>query len=68
MASTTLHLRIDEDDLTSFKAECATRYNRDHNDLLREMIVAATEGRLKIVPSEGQMNLFSDIYTNDKEK
>lgn len=66
MATTTLHLRIEEDDLKDFRALCAIKYQRDHNDQLRELIVAFNEGRIRIRPTAGQLNLTEDIYEDGK--
>lgn len=57
-----MHLRIDKDTLHKFREVCEERYGRDHNDMMRELIVAVTEGRVKLKPSAGQQKLFTDMY------
>lgn len=62
MATTTLHLRIEEGDLQKFRDAAKDRYDRDPNDLLRELIIACAEGRVKIRPTAGQQALFAELY------
>lgn len=57
-----LHLRVPVNDLKQFRKEAAERYHRDPNDLLRELIKAAAEGRVKIIPTEGQTNQIKELY------
>jgi len=55
MGSMRFHIRVDEDELETFKEKSKEIYGKDHNDLFREMMVAASEGRLKITPTAEQL-------------
>lgn len=62
MSTETLHVRVSSADFAAFKKECKERYHRDHNDLIRELIKATAENRVRIIPTEGQTNQIEELY------
>ena len=61
--STTLHVRVPTADLNDFQEKCINDFHRKPNDVLRELIKAAAEGRVKITPTEGQATQNKDLYS-----
>lgn len=59
---TTVGFRAKFKDLQEFKHYCKFKLKRPYTDLLREMMVAATQGRLKIEPTEEQKQAHGDLY------
>tara|TARA_R110000796_G_scaffold251089_2_gene381675 strand:- start:312 stop:503 length:192 start_codon:yes stop_codon:yes gene_type:complete len=57
----TLTMRCDSEELSDFKHWCK-KANKDHQDVLREIIQSAPEGRLKIVQSEEEKESLKEIY------
>jgi hypothetical protein len=53
MATTPLMTRVREDHLELFRKACE-KIDRDPNNVVRELIHAFGEERIRIVPSEGQ--------------
>jgi len=60
--SETIHVRVPRKDMQAFRAAASDRYGRDHNDLLRELIRATADGRVRITPTEGQSNQMEELY------
>lgn len=54
MAKELLAVRADEEDIASFKQKCVD-LDKDHNDMLRELVNAFAEGRVSIIPSKAQL-------------
>lgn len=63
MSTVPHHIRIPEEDLKTFKEVCSEKFHVDHNDMIRELIVATNEGRIKITPSKGQTNQIKELYS-----
>jgi hypothetical protein len=57
--------RTKNDDLQSFKAHCKLKLNRNYTDVLREMMIASTQGRLKITPTDEQIQAHGELYDVD---
>lgn len=56
-----LDVRITEEDKQSFLTKC-TDLARTPQSLLREMVQAVNDGRLKMVPTKEQLNTQQEIY------
>lgn len=57
--------RVSKAGLEKFKATAQNVYGKDHNDLLRELMDAANDGRVKITPTEEQRKTLQssgDLY------
>ena len=54
-----IHMRIDQKLLTDFKKQCQ-KMNRQHHDVIKEMITAVVQGRLRIQPTPQQKELYQD--------
>ena len=61
--STTIHVRVPLDDMMKFNEKCTSDFHRKPNDVLRELIKATSEGRVKITPTEGQATQNKDLYS-----
>ena len=48
-----LSVKTDKDDLDSFKTKCES-FGKPYSSMIREMITAFNEGRVKIIPTEKQ--------------
>lgn len=57
-----LSLRIDDETITVFKNKCSDELKRQYQNVVREMIEAFNEGRLKIKPTESQKNAIGSLY------
>ena len=62
MSTETLHVRVDAVVLTQFRETCKLKLGSNPNDVLREMIAAAAEGRLK-TPGGEKVSAFRQIST-----
>lgn len=58
-----LHFRVDEKAKRAFARMCS-RMNRKPSDVLREMVIAANEGRLKIQRADGVVTAAKEIYSD----
>ena len=57
-------MRISPEDKQLFLEKC-DELNKAPQILLREMVIAVTQGRLKIIVTPEQMNLQKEIYNVD---
>ena len=60
--TTTLHVRVSSLNLAEFHEKCLVDFHRKPNDVLRELIRATADGRVKITPTEGQVAQNKDLY------
>lgn len=63
--TTLLQVRVSKKDFDVFEQKCRRGYNVKHTDMIRDIVTAFNEGRLKIKPSENEKNFMEDIYYND---
>lgn len=59
-----LNVRANSTKLHAFKKRCK-EMNRDYPDIVREMVDAFSEGRLKIQPTDQQRKLNKELYHDD---
>ena len=57
-----LHMRIAKQELDIFKAKSERATGKPYQMLLREMITAFNDGRLRIVPTEEQKSQLGELY------
>jgi hypothetical protein len=57
----TLNVRINSTEKAAFIRKC-DNIDQEYYDILREMVTAFTEGRLKITPTDGQKQLNKELY------
>ena len=62
MASSVVHVRVPDEHIEKFRDMCKSDYDRDANDMIRELIHAFTEGRVKITPSDSQKRERGELY------
>ncbi len=55
-----LFVRVEEDSLETFKVKCKSL--GEYSDVIRDIITAFNEGRLKIKPTDGQKKLNEELY------
>jgi hypothetical protein len=55
-----LFVRVEEDDLDKFKKKCKPLGG--FSDVIRDIITALNEGRLRIKPTDGQKKLNEELY------
>lgn len=63
-----LFVRVQSSKLAAFKAAAKERYGMEHADLIRELMDAATDGRVKITPTDSQKSQIKakqELYTHD---
>ncbi|SPL81343.1 hypothetical protein [Yersinia phage fEV-1] len=53
-----LTVRMDKKALEAFKTHCTEKLERRHSDVVRELVTATTEGRVKITPTESQKEIY----------
>ncbi len=53
-----LTVRMEQEALDAFKKYCKEKLDRRHSDVVRELIVAATEGRVKIEATEAMKEMY----------
>lgn len=53
-----LTVRIKQSELDRFKNHCNQELDRRHSDVVREMLTALCEGRLKIEPTKAQKGMY----------
>lgn len=56
--NTFLTVRMDKKALDAFKTHCTEKLERRHSDVVRELVTATTEGRVKITPTESQKEIY----------
>ena len=59
-----LAVRVGKKALRDFKRNCKN-LNRNYTDVIRELIDASNEGRLKITPTEAQKKSQEELYNVD---
>ncbi len=57
----TLNVRINSTEKADFMKKCSNM-GEEYYDILREMVTAFNEGRLKITPTDGQKQLNQELY------
>ena len=57
-----LRIRIDKTDFDTFKTKSERVTGKPYQLLLREIITAFNDGRLRIVPTEEQKQHFGELY------
>lgn len=53
-----LTVRMKQSELDGFRQHCQNVLERRHSEVVREMITALMDGRLKIEPTEAQKELY----------
>lgn len=53
-----LSVRTKQSELDRFRSHCQEELNRRHSDVIREMMTALVEGRLKIEPTEAMKGMY----------
>ena len=66
MSRVPLNTRVNESDLAQFRQR-AGEFNRDPNDVVRELIKAYAEDRITITPTEAQKQERSRLYHESGE-
>ena len=61
MSRVAVHFRINEADLKQFR-ETARKFEREPNDVIRELMKAYGEGRIQITPTTTQQQERSVVY------
>lgn len=56
--NTFMTVRMDKEAFEAFKRHCAEQLKRRHSDVVRELITATTEGRVKITPTDFQKEMY----------
>jgi len=56
--STFLTVRMEKEALDAFKRHCTEKLERRHSDVVRELVIAATEGRVRITPTEAMKEMY----------
>ena len=66
MATTTLDgsygIRVNKKSKTKFMKHCKKTLSRPHQEVVREMMTALVEGRLKITPTDDQKASQETLY------
>lgn len=62
---TMLSIRMNMSDKNMFQNRCEIKLKRKYPSVLREMIIAFNENRLKIIPTEEQKQSMGDLYNVD---
>jgi len=60
----TLNVRVNATDKKAFEDKCSS-IGREYYDVVREMVTAFNEGRLRIKPTDGQKQLNKELYNVD---
>lgn len=55
-----LTVRMEQQALDEFKKYCTEKLHRRHSDVVRELVIAATEGRVKIAPTEAMKEIYDE--------
>lgn len=53
-----LTVRMEQEALDAFKQYCTEKLERRHSDVVRELVIAATEGRIKITPTDAMKEMY----------
>lgn len=56
-----LSVKVDKEEMNIFTLKCA-RMKKDVPDMVREMLTAFNDGRLRIVPTEDQKQQLGELY------
>lgn len=59
--NTTFTIRCNSEKLARFKDWC-NKANKEYQDILREAMEAAPEGRLSIIPNKEQKKILKELY------
>jgi hypothetical protein len=51
---------MEQEALDEFRKYCSEKLQRRHSDVVRELVVAATEGRVKIIPTDAMKEMYHD--------
>ncbi len=62
MASSVVHVRVPDEHIDKFREMCKSDYGRHAHDMIRELIQAFTENRLKIIPTDEQKKERRTLY------
>lgn len=54
-----LTVRVEQEELDKFKQYCSDKLGRPHSQVVRELMTAIVEGRLKITPSDKMKELYN---------
>jgi hypothetical protein len=57
-------IRVDEDLMKQFKDKCKNDLQRPYSSVFREIMQAFIQGRLKITPTQSQVETFGALYDN----
>ena len=60
MSMTRYSVRVEESDIKEFRETSRSKYGKDHNDFFREIVIAANEGRLRIIPTKEQLTTLTE--------
>lgn len=60
----TLFVRIGKKELAAFKKKAQETHN-DYSSLVRELVTAVNEGRVKITPTDAQLKSKEGLYNVD---
>lgn len=65
MSSTVFQLRVEESELDRFRKLCEDTYHLDHRDVVRELITAYADGRVRIILDPIEKKKMEDIYVGE---
>lgn len=60
-----LNMRARQKALTAYEKRCKTLLKREPQEVMREIIDAFNEGRVKILPTKAQKQAHKELYEND---
>jgi hypothetical protein len=55
-----LTVRMEQEALDEFRKYCSEKLQRRHSNVVRELVIAATEGRVKITPTDAMKEMYHD--------
>tara|TARA_R110002153_G_scaffold204675_1_gene357473 strand:+ start:877 stop:1080 length:204 start_codon:yes stop_codon:yes gene_type:complete len=61
--SEVLHIRVQRTDLHDFRSVCRLEFNLDPNDVIRDLLRAFADGRIKITPTEAQLKFNTEVQS-----
>jgi len=59
--NSTLNVRLNEDDIRGFKQVCK-KLGRPYQEMLRELVTAFSESRVRIIPTDEQQKSLNKVY------
>lgn len=57
-----IRMRVDPKAMEKFKKKCMSVHNKQHTDMIRELIDAFNEGRVRIITTEEARKSREELY------